>query len=239
MPIKAVIFDLFDTLLMLEKHEAYYSPSLKKLCDYLDKNGVGVHFGDFERVYFEVRNRLYEESSRNLEEPHFDVRVSQTLQRLGHNFDVTDPVVKGATMAFADEFMHHVSLDPDVMEVLSELRGKYKLGLISNFGIPECARKLLEKFGLTGFFDVVIISGEINRRKPSPEIFRKALKILDVKASKSVFVGDMLDLDVVGPKNVGMKSILVKRRPIAKCANAEPDRQISSLAELLTVLEDF
>jgi putative hydrolase of the HAD superfamily len=92
---------------------------------------------------------------------------------------------------------------------------------------------------LNGFFDAVTISGEINRRKPSPEIFRKALKILDVQASKSVFVGDMLELDVIGPKNVGMKSILVKRRPIAKSANVEPDRQISSLTELLTVLEDF
>lgn len=239
MPIKAVLFDLFDTLLMLEEHEVYYSPSLQKLCDYLNENGVAVCFEDFKRVYFKVRTKLYEESSRNLEEPHFNMRVAQTLQRLGHDFEVSDPIVMGATMAFADEFMHHVSLDPDVMEVLRKLEGKYKLGLISNFGIPECAWKLLEKFGLNEFFDVVIISGEINRRKPSPEIFRKALNILNVPASKSVFVGDMLDLDVTGPKNVGMKSILVKRRPIVERVDVEPDKRISSLAELLTVLEDF
>jgi len=239
MQIKSVIFDLFDTLLILEKNEAYYPPSLRKLCDYLGKNGVTVRFEDFKQVYFEVRNRLYMESSRNLEEPHFNVRVSQTLQRLGHNYDVSDPIVTGATTAFADEFMHHVSLDQDAMNVLQKLKGKYKLGLISNFGIPECARKLLKKFGLFGFFEVVIISAEINQRKPSPEVFRKALKILDVEASRSVFVGDMLDLDVMGPKNVGMKSVLVKRRPIKEKAIVQPDKQINNLAELLIMLEDF
>lgn len=238
MRVEAVLFDLFDTLLLLDKHEAYYPPSLARLYGFLVKNGISVSFEDFKRVYFEVRDKLYSESRESLEEPHFNLRVSQTLQRLGHNFDVSDPVIVGATMAFADEFMRYVSLDADALDVLQKLHGKYKLGLVSNFAIPECGWKLLEKFGLEKFFDVVIISGEINRRKPSTEIFEKALKALGVKAWRAVFVGDTLDLDVMGPKRTGMKTVFIERRPMEENADVKPDRVITRLSELLVALED-
>jgi HAD superfamily hydrolase (TIGR01509 family) len=237
MQIEAVLFDLFDTLLLLKSQETYYPPSHRKLHEFLVKNGINVSFEDFERVYFEVRDKFYSESRKSLEEPHFNVRVSQTLKRLGYKFNASDPIIKGATMAFAEEFMRYVSLDAEALDVLQKLHEKYKLGLVSNFAIPECGWKLLDEFDLRECFDVVIISGEVNRRKPSPEIFEKALKALNVKASKAVFVGDMLDLDIMGPKSVGMKTILIKRRPLEN-ANIKPDRVITHLSELLSVLED-
>jgi HAD superfamily hydrolase (TIGR01549 family) len=237
MKVKAVLFDLFDTLILLENNEAYYSPSLKKLHEFLVKNGINVSFEDFERVYFEVRDKIYNESRKSLEEPHFNIRVSETLKILGYNFDASNPVIKGATMAFAEKFMQYATLDAEAPNVLRKLHEKYKVGLVSNFAIPECGWKLLDKFSLKQFFDAVIISGEVNRRKPSPEIFEKALKSLNVEASKAVFVGDMLDLDVIGPKSVGMKTILIQRRP-TKNTDVKPDKVISHLCELSSVLED-
>jgi len=239
MPVEAVLFDLFDTLLLLESDEVFYPPSLRKLHDFLIKNGVDVPFEDFRQFYFEVRERLYSETEKTLEEPHFSVRVSETLKKLGHNFNESDPIVVGATMAFADEVMHYVHLDEDAPHVLQELHGKYKLGLISNFGIPECGWKLLEEFGLRRLFDAVVISGEINRRKPSPEIFERALRYLGVEASKAVFVGDTPSLDVKGPKAVGMRTILIKRRPLDENLDVKPDRVINRLTEVLCVLEDL
>jgi HAD superfamily hydrolase (TIGR01549 family) len=236
MKVEAVLFDLFDTLILLESNEAYYRPSLTKLHEFLVKNGINVSFEDFQRVYFEVRDKFYSES-RNLEEPHFNVRVSETLKRLGYKLDASDPIVKGATTAFAEEFVRYATLDTEAPNVLRKLHEKYKLGLVSNFAIPEYGWKLLDKFSLKQFFDVIIISGEVNRRKPSPEIFEKALKSLSVEASRAVFVGDMLDLDVMGPKSVGMKTILIKRRPIENMS-IKPDKVITHLCELLSVLED-
>lgn len=238
MKVEAVLFDLFDTLLLLEKQEAYYTPSLRRLHESLLKNGVNVSFEDFKRVYFEVRDRFYSESRQSLEEPHFNLRISQTLQKLGHNFDASNSVVVDATKAFADEFTHYVSLDTETLDVLQKIYRKYKLGLISNFAIPECGWALLEKFGLKRFFDVIIISGEINIRKPSAKIFERALKALGVEAARSVFVGDMLDLDVIGPKSVGMKTILIARRIIEENCHAKPDKIITHLGELPAVLED-
>ena len=238
MQVKAVLFDLFDTLLLLEKDQAFYVPSLRKLHEFLVKNGIRVSFEDFRRVYFEVRDELYTEVKESLEEPHFNVRVSRTLRRLGYNFDVSHPVVVGATGAFADEFMRYVRLDADALDVLRKLHEKYKLGLVSNFAIPECARRLLDKFSLREFFDVVLVSGEINKRKPSPEIFERALEILGVDASRAVFVGDMPGLDVKGAKNAGIMAVLIERRPMERSVDVKPERVIRSLRELLFVLED-
>ena len=238
MRVEAVIFDLFDTLLLLEPAETYYEPSLRRLHESLAKDGVRVALEDYKRVYFEVRDRFYSESRQSLEEPHFNVRVAQTLEKLGFNYEVSNPIVSRATKAFADEFMRYVSIDDEATNVLQRLRGKYKLGLISNFGIPECGRQLLDRFGLSGFFDLVVISGEVNQRKPSPEIFRRALATLNVEPSKAVFVGDMLDLDIKGPKNVGMKTILIERRPIEEHVTVKPDKIVKNLNELLSILDD-
>ncbi len=233
-----MLFDLFDTLLLLEPAEVYYEPSLRKLHEFLVEDGIKVAFEDFSRVYFEIRDRFYSESRQSLEEPHFNVRIVQTLQNLGFNLDVSNPIVSRATMAFADEFMRYVNVDDQAISVLQNLCGKYKLGLISNLGIPECGRQLLDRFGLSKFFDLIVISGEVNQRKPSPKIFQRALDASNVHPSKAVFVGDMLDLDTIGPKNVGMKNVLIERRPIENHVEVKPDKVIKSLTELLNILED-
>jgi len=248
MPVKAVLFDLFDTLVIIEGGETFYEPSLRKLHEFLANNGITTSFNDFSRVYFEVRDKLYEESNKSLEEPHFNVRISRTLKRLGHNLEAHDPVVTGATNVFADEFTRYVRLDDDAIEVLEKLHGKYKLGIVSNFAIPEAVWTLLDRFNIKKFFNVIIISGEINKRKPSPIIFEKALKDLNIKASDAAFVGDTPRLDVKGARNAGIKSILIHRKrsatdrptmiwsPPEDNSNLQPDMIVKSLRELLTIL---
>jgi putative hydrolase of the HAD superfamily len=251
MRVKAVLFDFFDTLLLIEGGDNFYMPSLRKLHEFLATHEINVSFEDVNRAYFEIRDKLYAETEKSLEEPHFNVRISQTLQKLGYKVNASNAVVVGATEAFADEFMRYLHLDENAITVLQKLHEKYKLGVISNFAIPECIWQLLEKFSLTRFFDVVLISGAINKRKPSPEIFEKALKAIGVDASEAVFVGDTPRLDVKGAKAIGMKSILIQRKaseidspksliwkPREDDANLEPDKVIGSLSELLVALED-
>ena len=97
MPIKAVLFDMFDTLMLIEKNHEFYSPSLMRMYRYLKKNGIDVPFEQFNAVYIAVRDRLYAEADLNLEEPHFNVRVSETLKSLGYDYDVSSPLVAEAT----------------------------------------------------------------------------------------------------------------------------------------------
>ncbi len=238
MSTKAVLFDMFDTLVMIRKNHEFYSPSLMRMYRYLNKNGINVSFGAFQKAYIKARDDLYAKADANLEEPHFNVRVSEALKSLGYNYDVSSPIVAAATAEFCDEFMTYVYLDENTEKLLRTLHGKYKLGIISNFAIPECVHKLLKTHDLDKLFNSIVVSGAVNKRKPSPEIFERALKALGVSASETVFVGDTLDADIEGAKAVGMKAVYIERR-IEKVEQVRPDQTIKSLSELPMVLERF
>jgi putative hydrolase of the HAD superfamily len=237
MRIKAVLFDLFDTLMLIEHDHAFYRPSLRRAHEFLVQNGVDASFDVFEDAYVAARDALYAEADARMEEPHFNLRVANALRSLGYDFDVSSGVVRGATLAFCKEFMRYVRVDENAKDVLSELRGKCKLGIVSNFAIPECVFRLLQKHGMDMFFDVVVVSGAVNKRKPSPEIFQKALGKLGVGASEAVFVGDTVDADIQGAKSVGMKTIFLERRSQKEAERIYPDQTIKNLNELMPAIE--
>ena len=237
MPLKAVLFDMFDTLMLIEKDHMFYSPSLKRAYRSLVDSGVDVSFVDFRQAYIKARDALYAAADPTLEEPHFNVRIANALQSLGFKFDADSPVVSKATLGFCEEFMKYVRIDDDTEIVLRKLHGKYRLGVVSNFAIPECVHKLLEQHGLAGLFDVVVVSATVNKRKPSPEIYHKALKKLGVTAEEAVFVGDTVDADVAGPKSVGMKTVFIERRVQKEVEQACPDQIIKRLSDVPAAIE--
>ena len=196
-------------------------------------------FDKFNAVYIEVRDALYAKADLNWEEPHFNVRVAETLQKLGFNYDVSSPLVAAATNEFCEEFMKFVSIDKEAEAVLKQIHGKYKLGIISNFAIPECVVKLLKDNKIYELFEVVVVSGAVNKRKPHPEIFQTTLKMMGVSASEAVFVGDTIDADVEGPKAVGMKVVYIERRMQKESEKFCPDQIIKSLRELPVAVQRY
>ncbi len=236
-PIKAVLFDMFDTLMLIERDHGYYSPSLHRTYEFLVANGVSVSFEEFEKAYIEARDKLYAEAEADLEEPHFNIRIAKALKRLGYEYGVDSSLVSGATNAFCEQFMVYVRIDEHAESTLRKLHGRYRLAVVSNFAIPECVERLLERHGLDKLFNTVIVSGAVNRRKPHPEIFEKALTTLGVAASETVFVGDTLDADVQGAKATGMKTIYIERRPQQTARNTCPDQTIKTLNQLPEAIE--
>lgn len=237
MPVKAVLFDMFDTLVIIEKNHAFYSPSLKRAHRFLVTNGVDLRFNVFRDAYIKARDALYAEADAKLEEPHFNCRISNALESLGY-LDVKHEVIVGTTNEFCEEFMKYVRIDEHTKSALEKLHGKYKLGIVSNFAIPECVDKLLTKHGLEAFFDVVVVSGAVNKRKPSPEIFERALEKLCVNAEDTVFVGDTVDADVIGAKTAGMKAVFIERRVQEDAEQACPNQTIKSLSELSEAIKN-
>ena len=237
MAINAVLFDMFDTLMLIVKDHEFYDYSLKKAHGFLVENGVDVDFAAFRDAYLKARDALYVEADARLEEPHFSLRISKALERLGYGFGVSNEAVAGATNAFCEGFMEYVRIDKNAKNALEKFHKRYKLGIVSNFAIPECVDKLLKRHGLDKFFDAVVVSGAVNKRKPSPEIFEKALEKLGVSAENAVFVGDTVDADIEGAKSVGMKAIFIERRPQKEVEGACPDLTIKDLGELLAALE--
>ncbi|MCW4005482.1 MAG: HAD family hydrolase [Candidatus Bathyarchaeota archaeon] len=229
---KAVLFDMFDTLMMIEKDHAFYSPAVKRMHSFIVQNGIDVSFAAFRDAYIKARDALYDAADATMEEPHFNMRVKNALQLLGYSADENSPLITGATNAFCLEFMNYVRIDENAAAVLQQLHGKYRLGLVSNFAIPECVTDLLAQHNLDKLFEVIIVSGAVNRRKPNPDIYHYALKKMQLTPQETVFVGDTVDADIKGPKEIGMKTIYINRRPQKDLEATCPDQIITTLTQL-------
>ncbi len=95
--------------------------------------------------------------------------------------------------------------------LLKTLKDKnIRLGLVSNFhgNMP----KVLEVFGIAQFFDVVIDSTLLGISKPDPDIFRAAIKAMNIKAEETAVVGDSYTRDIEAAREAGCKTIWIKGR---------------------------
>jgi putative hydrolase of the HAD superfamily len=105
----------------------------------------------------------------------------------------------------------------DAAPVLNACRKRgLKLGVISNW--DERLRPLLEQMGLAPYFDALVISAESGSRKPAPEIFQRAVELLQLSPGEILHVGDSLDEDVKGASAAGLQSVLLDRRGNDKAA---------------------
>ena len=65
----------------------------------------------------------------------------------------------------------------------------------------------IDGLGIAGYFETVLISGAEGVSKPDPEIFRRAVSRLGVRAEETVMVGDNPVADIGGAMSFGMKAI--------------------------------
>jgi putative hydrolase of the HAD superfamily len=117
----------------------------------------------------------------------------------------------GLAHRLCDYFCSHYDrpcrLPTDTATTLQTLKAHDKrLGVITNGGTDR-QRAKLASLGLLSTFDVVLISEAEGVRKPSAEIFRRALRRCQVQADESVFVGDHPETDIEGARNAGLLPI--------------------------------
>ncbi|MCG8606657.1 HAD family hydrolase [bacterium] len=96
---------------------------------------------------------------------------------------------------------------PDTLKTLNRLtKSDYRLGVISNSNGK--IRELLESVGLAPYFEIVVDSKIVGMRKPDPAIFNFALSALNVRPERTLYIGDLYEIDFLGARNVGMNAIL-------------------------------
>jgi putative hydrolase of the HAD superfamily len=71
--------------------------------------------------------------------------------------------------------------------------------------------QVLAGVGLLGLLDGVVCSAVAGAPKPSGEVFRAALSLVDVTPGEAVHVGDDLDADVAGARAAGIRAVLLRR----------------------------
>ncbi|WXG43704.1 MAG: HAD family hydrolase [Promethearchaeati archaeon SRVP18_Atabeyarchaeia-1] len=132
-----------------------------------------------------------------------------------------------------------------VEEVLRQLRGKYKLGVVTNTTTSKEAdiRLALRKIGLEEYFDTVVTSVDVGRDKPDQKIFTVALKRLHVRPSEAVMVGNRIKTDVLGANKLGVISVYFKWNDRYKeevtSSLESPNYTIVSLRQLPSIIGEI
>jgi len=153
-----------------------------------------------------------------------------------HNF-YSDKLVAVAVNAYLKAKYQHLKPYKGVKKTLQKLKTKgLKLGVVTD--APRLkAYMRLDEMGILKFFDCVVGFEDTGRSKPSKLPFKKALKLLKVKPSEAMMVGDWPERDIKGAQKLGIKTCWARYGwHMGKPAKA--DYEINKFKELLSVIKN-
>jgi HAD superfamily hydrolase (TIGR01549 family) len=96
-----------------------------------------------------------------------------------------------------------------IAEFLSRLASRYRLSVLSNSNYPPVIFDNLRAMGVAPLFSQVVVSADLGIRKPSPEIFWHALRLLDARSETALYVGDTYDHDYLGAQAAHLRCCLI------------------------------
>jgi len=98
-------------------------------------------------------------------------------------------------------FIEDMVIEPGLKNLLGKLKPRVGLAVATNRS--NTIDEVLEKNGLSRFFDIVVSSLDVENPKPHPESIHKILDFFDIGPDRAVYVGDsLIDLDTAKASGV-------------------------------------
>ena len=224
-PHRAVLFDLFDTLVQVDS-EAYLEGKRE------EARLLGVEPERFIAAWIELSDR-----AQRGELPDFAARLRHAARACGVN--PADVTLK--RVALLEERMTTMtSLHPDVLPTLEALRRdrRLRLGLVSN--ASSTAELLVQRLDLARHFDHLEFSFRVGVLKPDPGIYLFACRALGVRPDECLFVGDGNGFELDGARALGMEALRIVRAvgsgPFRKGESLTFDASVDDLTRVLTLV---
>jgi putative hydrolase of the HAD superfamily len=245
---KGIGFDLFGTL-VLQQHFSF-EQCLGNLYRSLLTGGFALEQQRFVEVYRQVTRRFIEQAQADGQETHNRLWVAGALQALDYAVTPEDPRVQQAVEAYFKPFINCCQLIPGTREMLSNVAGRYRLALVSNFTHPPAVEQILARVDIESFFDEILISGQLGVRKPDPAIFAELTRRFKLTPESIFFVGDELQTDILGARQAGMHTVWMTYRqrleqpsPLGQflevtepAAEVRPNHVVANWSEFLAIL---
>ena len=137
------------------------------------------------------------------------------------------------------EEQQKIILFDEVEELLEALYKEGKQLAILTNGEEKHQAKKIEQLNLTRWIPAenIFISGTHGHAKPKREIFEIMEEKLGLDKTKTVYIGDSFEKDIVGAKQVGWQAIWMnhRRRSLPENVTFKPDQEVYSAKELLDV----
>lgn len=225
--IKAILFDLDDTLVNSKKAEYNAICEFKKLYSVFGE----VKDNDIAQIWNNITMKNYEKYHKG--EISFEELRTKRMKELFTNYsiNISKEDAKNKFKDYQKNYEKNWILFDDAEEALKTLKSKYKLVILSN-GDGKQQRKKIEYTGLNKYFTNIVISSEVGYSKPEKEIFDIACRMVNLEPKNCVMIGDKYKVDIEGAINAGMHGIWVNR----KNEHSNYEYQIEELNEITKYL---
>lgn len=222
--IKAVIFDLFGTLI-----DSFNAQEYRQVL-----SGMASSLSLPEASFYDLWSSSFNQRAlgvfKTLEESIFF--ISKEL-----NIPVDKNAMEQAIRIRLDYTKRTLVPREDAIETLKQLQKLgFKIGLISDctFEVPQ----IWNTTKLSQYFDSVIFSCSVGIKKPDPRIYHLACKKLKVKPKNCLYIGDGSSRELSGALHVGMFPLLIRSPHEKNSVRYDEEdwdgQRISNLSEILT-----
>ena len=223
LPIKGVIFDLDNTLLdFMKMKEVAVKSAIKGMIE------AGLEIDEIES-YKDIVS-IYEEFGWENQKV-FDVFLNKSIGYVDNKF------LAAGIVAYRRAREANLLAYPNVNRTLVSLtKLGIKLAVVSDAPSREAWMRIYY-LNLYHFFDAVITFDDSGERKPSSKPFEMALNKLQLNAEDSLMIGDWPERDVVGAKQIGMRTAFAVYGDTFGTKNSGADWDIQDVSEIITIIK--
>ena len=223
--IKGIVFDLDNTLLDFMKMKEF---AVKAAVKSMIEAGLKV---DEEQSYIDII-AIYEEFGWENQKV-FDVFMEKSIGRVDNKF------LAAGVVAYRRAREANLMAYPNVNRTMMALAKKgIKLAVVSDAPSREAWMRIYY-LNLYHFFDAVITYDDSGERKPSEKPFQMALNALGLQPDESIMVGDWPERDVVGARQIGMRTAFARYGDTFGTQHSGADWDINDIYELVEILNDL
>lgn len=228
--IKAVLFDFGGTLDLDGIHWYDLWSAAYKFCK------LDIKESDFRSAYFYAEEIL--NSSPAFKKTYQELIFTKASYQMNYIYKDkynTDPQFEHQAYLLSVFCYNAIKANtPKSIEVLSGLKDKYELGVISNFyGNLDI---VLDELGMKQYIKTNIDSKVVDIRKPDPAIYKLAAERIGHSPENCIFIGDSYQQDIIPAKSVGYTTILLKNELVNKLDYDKADIIIRSISDLSQIL---
>ncbi|MEZ5047006.1 MAG: YjjG family noncanonical pyrimidine nucleotidase [Chitinophagaceae bacterium] len=226
-----LFFDLDHTLWDFEKNSLHSLQVVYEQCELATK-GINS-FQEFNEIYQDINHRLWARF-RNGYIKREELRWKRMWQTLIHFRILDKALAEQMSELYLDVLPTQNHLFPYAIEALAYCQSQsYEMHIITN-GFEKTQIQKLKNAKLQPYFKEIITSEMAMSIKPQKEIFEYAMKKTKAEANQSIMIGDALDIDILGAKNVAMDQIFFNPNKVAHSDN--PTYEIHCLSMLKDIL---
>ncbi|WP_196885286.1 YjjG family noncanonical pyrimidine nucleotidase [Aureivirga sp. CE67] len=223
--IKHIFFDLDHTLWDFETNSDLALEAILK-------ENTSIDVEEFLKFYRPINHEYWQKYAKHevTKEALKYGRLKDTFDAL--NYEIQDDKILFLGEEYLEKLAEFDQLFENTHEVLNYLKEKYTLHIITN-GFKVVQNKKIKNSKLESYFDVIVTSECVGVNKPNPEIFKFALEKAGAEVENSMMIGDNLQTDILGAKNVGMQTIFCN---FNRDTTEKGITQIHELKDLFSIL---